>query len=219
MVSLVSHPRRRPLRSFPVAVVAVLALAGWALPSPAQAQVVLYLYESGSDVILTGGGTLDLSGSTGSTSVTTTSLLSPSTSTLLINPSGGNLTRYSYASFLSGAPTNFGSGTATTITSATGDFFGLQNQGVNHRIFVPVGYAGGVLSTTTTFTGQTLAGLGATNGVYTWSWGTGVAQSFTLNVGTAAAVPEASPFTLAAAGSVAGAGFLATRRLRARLTR
>lgn len=68
------------------------------------------------------------------------------------------------------------------------------------QIFVPSGYvSGSVLSDTSTWNGTTIAGLGLTPGTYTYDWGTGpTADSFTLQIGPLATVPEPASFYLLA---------------------
>lgn len=70
----------------------------------------------------------------------------------------------------------------------SGDRFGF----VSSVLGVPRNYiSGSRLDTSMTFAGQTFAALGASPGTYSWSWGSGGnADSFVLNIGPAAAVPE-----------------------------
>jgi hypothetical protein len=77
----------------------------------------------------------------------------------------------------------FGPGGDIFFTSGSGDAFGLNGL---PQLGVPFGYAGGALSGSATFSGETFASIGMTPGTYVWSWGSGgSADSFTLNI-----VPE-----------------------------
>jgi hypothetical protein len=52
-------------------------------------------------------------------------------------------------------------------------------------LLVPQGYmSGAALSDSMTFNNATFASLGVTPGTYVWSWGTGVNQNFTLQIGS-----------------------------------
>ena len=88
---------------------------------------------------------------------------------------------YSGVSF----PSNFGTG-VLTYASSSGDQFGLSNFS-GYDMVVPSGYASGdPLSFEMIFNSTDLATLGATPGVYDWTWGTGTpnADFFRLCVGS-----------------------------------
>ena len=79
---------------------------------------------------------------------------------------------------------------------------------------VPVGYVSGTsLGTSTiTFNSTTLAALGVIDGTYEWTWGTGAnADSFTLQIGPVAAVPEPASLPLLVMG-LAGLGLVVRAR-------
>ena len=61
--------------------------------------------------------------------------------------------------------------TGAYATSGTGDKVGVRGTGA--VLYVPQGYISGSLSATNTWSGQTIASLGATPGTYVWSWGSG----------------------------------------------
>jgi len=70
-------------------------------------------------------------------------------------------------------PTSFGSG-GTPVTSNTGSTYGILPGGSGRLLYVPSGYtSGSVISGTSTYANQTIAGMGLTAGTYTWSWGSG----------------------------------------------
>jgi hypothetical protein len=80
-------------------------------------------------------------------------------------------------------------------------------------IVVPSGYVSGSLSGTATYNNQTFANLGLASGTYVWTWGTGAdADSLTLQIGPAAAVPEPPSLPLLAMGLVGLGLVLRTRR-------
>jgi hypothetical protein len=115
-------------------------------------------------------------------------------------------------------PTSFGSGNQTNATSGSGDIVGLFNGiaggSAAANLIVPSGYvSGATLSDTATYDNATFASLGATPGTYKWTWGTGEdADSFTLDIKAAKAVPEPASLTVLALG-LAGLG-MATRTRR-----
>jgi hypothetical protein len=96
-------------------------------------------------------------------------------------------------------------------SSGSGDLVGID--GGASVLTVPAGYvSGSPLSDKATYDSQTLASLGVTPGVYTWTWGAvpGVAQddSFTLDI---VAAPEPSTWIMMLAG-LAGLGLVGYRR-------
>ena len=65
---------------------------------------------------------------------------------------------------------------------------------------MPTGYVSGhPLSDTSTYSGQTLATIGATPGKFEWKWGTGPNQNFTLVIG-GSPVPEPSTWAMMVLG-------------------
>jgi len=88
---------------------------------------------------------------------------------------------------------------ATNPTSGWGDLFGVVAD--NGLLVLPLNYqSGNILAGTSRFEGYTLAELGLSPGVFSWSWGTnGNADSFELKI---EAVPVPAPLPLAG-GAVA----------------
>ena len=134
------------------------------------------LQEIGSDLVLSGGGTVDIS---------TFTITNPSSSALAgIVPSGvstligvgpdlsGNLTYYRDIA-ISG-PTSFGTGTSTVFATgfdAGNDRFGFSPS--LDTVYLPIAYAGEYLEGVVTIAGSSFASAGVNLGTYTWSYGSG----------------------------------------------
>ena len=153
----------------------------------ASAAVTAYIYQSGANVNATLSGTIN-----------TTGLTSAGTGVVAVSPGltafvgllsfGGTQNYSSYTGMV--GPANFGPGGATfNATSASGS--AVLMEGITPVLRLPAGYISGTsLASSMTWTGQALAGMGVTNGTYTWTWGAGAtADSFTLIVGTAPPTP------------------------------
>ena len=160
----------------------------------ASAPMVVTISESGSNVVMTSTGTINLSGLT----LVTSSFgpvgqggLGISSATFITGPNGGYGSTYS--GFTS-VPSNFGSGSGGANNSGSGDVFGvIFDMAPPYLLVVPTGYTSGAnISSTQTFTGQTLSSLGLTNGTYTYTWSGG---SIDVVVGGAAPTPTPTPST------------------------
>ncbi len=152
----------------------------------ANAGLVINMTEVGSNVVAIGNGTLNTTAlSTSTPGGAHTSYVVPSLRYLSLGASSAT----SFAGFNGTftGPTLFGGGGIGFATSATGDSFFFDGT----FFAVPSGYASSsFLSNTTTWASNSLAGLGASPGTYTWTWGTpGTpnADFITLNI---TAVPE-----------------------------
>jgi hypothetical protein len=140
-----------------------------------SAPMTVTIYESGSNVVMSASGTVDLSGLT---------LVSSS-----VGPFGGGGLGINNATFVCGAngssgssysgftsvPSNFGSGSGLANSSGTGQAFGvIFDMAPPHLLIVPTGYtSGGNISSTQTFNNTSLSTLGLTNGTYTYTWSGG----------------------------------------------
>ena len=169
------------------------ASAATALLIPAAANATPYvvtLVQQGSNVVATGSGAFDLTGLTlagGGTSVA--SQVGANRGFIAIGP---DLTALDVYTGYSG-PTSFGIGTNTAATTTSGgDFAGIFPVGYSAPyLLVRTGYASeDALFGTATYDNASFASLGVTPGTYVWTWGTGADQSFTLDIGSVANVPE-----------------------------
>jgi hypothetical protein len=164
---------------------------------PTYAGLIIDITQIGTDVVVKASGTIDL------------------TDLTLVRPTGASQARmFPAQAFIIMSnqqqaiyegitgPTSFGPGTGSTElpSLATGDSVGVD--GDASFIFVPSGYiSGAALAATDTYSNSTFTGLGLTPGTYTWTWGTKAnADSLTVQIGPAAAVPEPSSLLLAAVG-------------------
>lgn len=136
------------------------------------------LQEVGSDVVLSGTGSANLSALSALNYSAGNPFIRPSAGTFNVGTGIGNVSWFTGATLSS--PSSFGSGSITTADSNTGDNFGFSGFG---DIQVPQGYGGGLLNGTATFTGTTLSTLGATVGIYETKWGaSGTSETITIQV-------------------------------------
>jgi len=151
------------------------------------------IVESGGNVVMSASGSLNINDLT---------LVNPSS-----GPYGGGGLGVTTATFLMGAfpangaqysgftttPSDFGPGAGGGgATSSSGDVFGVIFQGAPpYQLIVPVGYTTGtVISSSQTFSGQTLSSLGLSAGTYTYTWGSGANEdSINVVVGGAGVTP------------------------------
>ena len=131
------------------------------------------LFQSGSNVIMSGTGEFNISALTIGGGGTSTSFIVPNIATFT---SGiATLTSIQPYTGISTYPSNFGSGTVLAANSGSGDKVGIVYAGpTDVQLIVPGGYVSrGILTTETTYIGRTLSSLGCTVGTYIWTWGTG----------------------------------------------
>jgi hypothetical protein len=176
-----------------------------------RADVTITIAQSGSEVDLSGSGTLNLTALT--LSIHDSNQLNGVAGVAafaVVGPPIALADRYDGVT----GPMTIGPGDSLLGTSGTGMLFGVE--GDLHSIFVPTGYTSGSLSGTATFANTTLSGLGLTPGTYTWNWGTGSnADSLTVLIETPTVVPEPSTAVVAVFGAVAFAAYGWRRHLRA----
>jgi len=158
---------------------------------PIHADVVVYLYQSGPNVVSSYSGTIDITGLTAAgIDGPTDPYIWGATAAEVFGPAAVGDPVYVGIT----GPTNFGDGSETVASSATGDTFGYSGSGGD--LLLPAGYVSGTfISGSDTWDDTTLAALGVTPGTYNYTWGTGADGSFTFNVGTSP-VPEPSSLGL-----------------------
>jgi hypothetical protein len=155
----------------------------------ASGAFVVTITQVGPDVIWSGSGGFNLTSLTLVGSVPITSGFAANSAiwiagSALISP-GSTGQQYGGASLT--YPTTFASGAQTGGPSSyTGSMFGVLTGGASGRtITVPDGYvSGNIISGSTTYANQTIAGMGLSGGTYTWSWGSGGdASSLVMTIG------------------------------------
>lgn len=191
----------------------LMAFAVLLAPVAANATVMPYkvtIKQQGNNVVATESGAIDLAGLGYLFEDQTSPGMLPVTGFL-----GSNATDVDdYLGFM--GPTSFGSGGLSVWSSASGDDIGIgANEGPNFPsvLFVPHGYSSGtVLSGSLTWNNASFASLGVTRGTYTWTWGTGAEQSFTLIIGNTVNAPEPGALGMFGLGVLMIGAFVGLRR-------
>jgi hypothetical protein len=158
------------------------------LSSANASPYVATLEEVGSNVVATGSGAFDATGLTLSSSDFGFASMPPQMEPnrgMIATGANGSASAFK-VSTLTG-PSSFGSGgffyglTSTPNPTGTGPLAGIS--GTDLFVYLPYKYANNTpLSHTATYHSATFATLGVTPGTYFWTWGSGVNQSFTLEV-------------------------------------
>jgi hypothetical protein len=123
----------------------------------------------GSDVVWNGSGSFNLAALTSAGVGSIGGGYNASDAIWAIGP---NVTIDTYSGTIT-YPLTFGTG-SVPVTSTAGSTFGIVPGGGGRLLLVPPGYTSNTtISGSSTYGGQTIAGMGLTPGTYTWSWGTG----------------------------------------------
>ena len=102
------------------------------------------------------------------------------------------------------APATFGAGGQIVPTFVSPGSSAFAADFLARTVSVPTGYiSNSPISGSATFSGS-LATNGINAGTYSYSWGSGITESVTLNVSTAAAVPEPATLGIFAIGTLVG---------------
>jgi hypothetical protein len=184
-----------------------------ASPGTTQAGVIVNIQEFGSNVVVTGSGTIN---TTALSNIGTTNNFGlveggfPLGSFVVVGPT--QIVSQQVYSGITGPPI-FGTGPQFRADSGAGNTFGVV---ANNVLDLPIGYvSGSFLKGTSTYSGQTVSSLGLTPGTYVYTWGSGSsADSFAVNISP---VPEPATLTLLGIGIAGMAGY-AWRRKRQRAT-
>ena len=191
----------------------LLALTfGLGLGGDARASFVVNMTQVGGDVVAKGNGSINFTALTFMDTSTSLTTINPQNGAIVIGGQGNYnfISGDFYVGTING-PSSLGSGVYSPAQVASGDQVGASS---SLDIIVPAHYTSGAsLTSSSTWTGATFASLGVTTGTYTWTWGSGAtADSFTLNVGGPAAVPEPASLAMLGLGSFAVLGCARRRR-------
>jgi hypothetical protein len=149
-------------------------------PTAQPSGLIVTISEVGSDVIMSGSGSLNVTGLIEG-SVQSNGGINGTSGTWVIGSSTAFFGRKFYGNIVNVYPNSFGSG-YTAPTSYSGDKFGVQIGSISRDIILPLGYtSGSPLSGTATFANKTISNMGLTSGTYTYSWGS---DSITLQIGS-----------------------------------
>lgn len=128
----------------------------------------------GPDVVWSGSGSFN---TTSLISIGTSEITAGSNNAIALwiigsgTPPGANHDMYSGVTTF---PTSMGTSSFAGPRVGSGSSYGILSNSINRNLFVPTGYvSGSFISGSTTYQTSTIASLGLTPGVYTWSWGSG----------------------------------------------
>jgi hypothetical protein len=160
--------------------------------SEATAPFSVSFVESGSNILMSYSGTLDLTGLDFVQNTTSSSGgVGAAQGAFGIGPSGAlDISLYTGATF--SYPPNFGTGGGgPSSVTGTGNYFGVfSGLYPTNTLVVPTGYtSGNFIQGTTTLSGSSFTSLGINTGDYTYSWGAGAGQSFVLTIGGVGPTP------------------------------
>ena len=190
----------------------IAASVGLSFASPAEAAYTITFQEVGGSVVSTGSGSLNTSALTFVHSFAIGAQQNGLSAFALVG-----IGDYSDFSGLLG-PSSFGSLGVRVADASLGNLVGVY--GYSGNLFTPQEYTSGsdLGISTATYNNSTIGSLGLTPGSYVYSWGQGeMADSLTVQIGDAGAVPEPSTWAMMLLGF--GAVGFAMRRRRAHVLR
>jgi MYXO-CTERM domain-containing protein len=170
----------------------------------ADAGIVIYVEQVGSDVVTTGGGAIDLTGlGSPTTGANQNAGITPNIGFIALGPTSAvNIDIYHNVT----GPSSWGAVGGSGASSGSGNLFGAF--GLFGELLLPQGYTSGTnLSATDTYSGTTLAGLGFSPipATYTYTWGTGgPTHTLTLDIGTTPEPASLAIWSLSALGLAVG---------------
>lgn len=183
----------------------LVALVSTVLLAPAAANAtpyVIHLTQQGNNVVASGSGAIDLTDLPLIGPGFFAPSLIPGNGEVLLGDGLGGFDVYG-VNFM--GPSNFGPGSETDASNTSGDVTGIYDPA--GQIAVPTNYISDTaLSSTATWDNATFASLGVTPGTYTWTWGTGADQSFTLDIVNS--VPEPAALGMFGLGVLLIGGFV-----------
>jgi hypothetical protein len=144
------------------------------------------LFESGSDIIMSGSGFLNLGDLSSPISYPINGSIKPNSANFLCG--GDSYTQLPSSAFTGPSltiPNNFGLGNTAGVGSGNGVVVGIQTLGLTNYLIVPIGYISNTfLLTMSTIPSDDFSTLGITNGTYNYTWGSGSnAGTLILQVG------------------------------------
>jgi hypothetical protein len=149
-------------------------------PTAEPSGLIVTILEVGSNVIMSGSGSLNVTGLIEG-SVQTAGGVNGTLGYWVIGQSNLFFARKFFGNNLNVYPNSFGSG-YTAPTSYSGQTFGIQDGSLGKDIILPIGYtSGSPLSGTATFANKTISSMGLTPGTYLYDWGS---DSITLQIGS-----------------------------------
>lgn len=155
-------------RSVLVCSASILIACG--IAESARAAVSAVATQSGVNVMIVASGSFDTTGLDTAMIGYITENIEPANSATVMGTSGPDVGKAYFMPTSFAGPASYGPGAARDADSGFGDVFGIGH-GVEHFLMVEADYvSGSPLSATMTFSNETIAGLGMTEGVYTWTW-------------------------------------------------
>ncbi len=203
---MLKHTRMR------TALAAMAVATAWTFAPPARAAFIASMQQVGSDVVMTGSGSINLADmSLFDSPYDAGSNVFPNQGLVKLGPATPGT--FSWYISLNTGPGSLGTIGQTFANTGSGDYVAIYGNG--SALGVPVGYVSNTpLVDTATFTNASFASLGVTPGLYVWTWGSatdGSYDTFTLQIDT---VPE--PATALMLGVPVAFTWLARRRPRVR---